>query len=245
MYGNGSCIMNLYANSGPETEYRHQYLDPKNVLHVRRNIIKELFPHSDGTLNTIQWNDLNTLHLPILATKTLAPAKMANLAIKRQNFVGAARKAYYPKEVWDVVLDGSLDELRIAKAPKTNTKTKQLEDKKPKKTKTIKQKVSVLEQSKSSAVPKKVSVPPNQRTLFGYITSKAWTANTAALTPGPDTSSNPSAQLLPESKTMSQSSTDSAKSTSRALNFVEDNEELDAPDGTIFINDVLSVASSR
>jgi hypothetical protein len=85
MYGNGTCVMNLYSNSGPETEYRHEYIDPKNVHHVRRNIIRELFLHSNGTLDMIQWSDLNTLHLPILATKTLAPAKLANLAIKRKN----------------------------------------------------------------------------------------------------------------------------------------------------------------
>ena len=92
-----------------------------------------------------------------------------------------------------------------------------------------------------------MNVPPNQRTLFGYITSKAWSANAAALqsTPGPGTSSNPSALLLSESKTMSQSSKDSPKSTNSALHFVEDNEELDAHDGTIFINDVLSVASGN
>lgn len=226
--------MNLYSNSGPETEYRHEYIDPKNVHQVRRNIIKELFPNSNGTLDLIQYSDLNTLHLPILATKTLAPAKLANLAIKRKNFVDGARKAYYPKEVWDIKLDESLDELRIVKAPKNNKNPKQIEDKKPNK-------------SKITVLPKKVNVPSNQRTLFGYITSKAWSTNVAAQqgTPGIATSSIPSALLLSESKTMGQSSNDSPKSTNREFSLVECIEELDARDGTMFMDDVLSVASGN
>jgi hypothetical protein len=59
------------------------------------------------------------------------------------------------------------------------------------------------------------------------------------------TSSIPSALLLSESKTMGQSSNDSPKSTNREFSLVECIEELDARDGTMFMDDVLSVASGN
>ena len=126
-------------------------------------------------------------------------------------------------------MNESLNELRIAKPPKSNKNPKQIEDKKPKK-------------SKITFLPKKVSVPSTQRTLFGYITSKAWSTNAAAQqgTSGIATSSIPLPLLLSESKTMSQSSKETPKSTNSALTFGEGKEELDAHDGAMFIDDVVS-----
>ena len=158
IYGNGTLIMNLYANSPPETEYRHEYIDPNSVQHVRRTVIKELFPSSNGTLDTVSLADLNEIFLPILPNKTLTPAKLASLALKRDGFVEPSRRAYYPQEIWKIVRDSSLAEIV--------TKDKNQQPKKR-----TKGTVKIIKIDRKIA--KEPSVLSNQKSMLAFLTKKS------------------------------------------------------------------------
>jgi hypothetical protein len=97
--------MNNYVYSDASTEYKHVFVAPNEIEHVRSACIKALFPSSDGTLDTIEMNDLNTLLLPIQANKILTGAKLNGIATKAHLFVSAEQRAYYPSTEHIVIKD--------------------------------------------------------------------------------------------------------------------------------------------
>jgi hypothetical protein len=115
---NGKVSMKEYASTSESLTKTCELVKYGNLSVVKSDILKSLFPHSNGRLENVQMSDLC---LPKAANRTLSNRKITSLALKAKLFVTSEQRNYYPMVNEDLILDTSGNEPVVKKSKKSSS----------------------------------------------------------------------------------------------------------------------------